>query len=352
MSMLDTRALPLVEVSGSHREIGRQFGEQLRAEIHEYSDMWLRKAAERSGLSRDALLGQITGFVQAIDTYAPHLGEEIRGVAEGAGIDEREAFSIQVRMELLFAGPPPPSCTTFALTGDHTATGQTIVGQNVDLDAEVERFGVILKIKPENGPAVMMYTSPGLVSYVGMNDAGLAVHGNLLVSDGWRAGFPRYLITRLMLAETSVEAALQSGLRPPRASSRNMILGDAQGAIANAELTVDDARITRSSSGKLVHTNHYVDADLAGKDTYIPESSCHRHDRITELVNSADRPLSVEDLKGFFRDHDGFPGSICAHVTATGTSKTVASLISEPAAGRMHATWGSPCEREYAVYSF
>lgn len=350
--MLGTKALPLIEVSGSHREIGRQFGEQLRENIHAYSDMWLQKASKRSGLDRDTLLDQVAGFVRTIDDYAPHLGEEIRGVAEGAGIDEREAFSIQVRMELLFAGSPPPSCTTFAFTGQRTTTGETIVGQNVDLDAEVEKFGVILKAKPDDGPAVMMYTSPGLVSYVGLNDAGLAVHGNLLVSDGWRAGFPRYLITRLMLAESSVDLALAAGLRPPRASSRNMILGDAQGDIANVELTVDDARIMRSSEGSLLHTNHYIDPEFSGKDAYIPESSCHRHERISALVGKAEGPVSVEDLKSFFRDHDGFPGSICAHVTGTGTSKTVASLISEPASGRLHATWGSPCEQEYAVYTF
>jgi isopenicillin-N N-acyltransferase like protein len=350
--MLATRTLPLIEVSGSHREIGRGFGEQLRDQVREYSSMWLEKAAARSGKSRDELLGHVAGFVQAIDTWAPYLGEEIRGVAEGAGIDEREAFSIQVRMELLFAGPPPPSCTTFALTGAHTATGQTIVGQNVDLDAEVERFGVILKARPDDSPAVMMYTSPGLVSYVGLNDAGLAVHGNLLVSDGWRAGFPRYLITRVMLRERTVEAALEAGLKPPRASSRNMILGDASGAIANAELAVDAEAVLRSEEGVLVHANHYTAPRLAGTDKYVPESSCHRAERMRELLDNARRPISIADLQGFYRDHDGYPGSICAHPKEGGFGKTVASLISEPAAGRLHATFGSPCENEYAVYEW
>jgi isopenicillin-N N-acyltransferase like protein len=350
--MLATRTLPLIEVAGSHREIGRGFGEQLRDQVREYSDMWLSKAARRSGTSRDDLLNHVAGFVQTIDSWAPYLGDEIRGVAEGSGIDEREAFSIQVRMELLFAGPPPPSCTTFALTSERTATGATIVGQNVDLDAEVERFGVILKAKPDDSPAVMMYTSPGLVSYVGLNDAGLAVHGNLLVSDGWRAGFPRYLITRVMLRERTVAAALEAGLKPPRASSRNLILGDASGDIADVELAVHGEAVLRSDDGMLVHANHFTAPELAGSDRFIPRSSCHREERMRELLTGATRPLSVEDLQGFYRDHDGYPGSICAHPAGENTSKTVASLISEPAAGRLHATFGSPCENEYAVYTF
>ena len=352
--MLDTRVLPLVEVAGSHRGMGRQFGEQLRDEVRAYSQMWLGKASARSGLSREELLAQMTGFVRAIEEYAPHLAEEVQGVAEGAGIPELEAFSIQVRMELLHAGPPPPSCTTFALTGVHTATGGTIVGQNVDLDAEVEDFGLILKMKPDDAPAVLMYVSPGLVSYVGLNEAGLAVHGNLLNAPGWRAGFPRYLLTRLMLEQSTVADALEAGLRPRRASSRNLILGDADGNVADLELTVDDHRVLRSDDGVLIHTNHYLADGLCELSTTHtpPGSSVHRQCRMTDLLAAAKRPISVEDLQGFFRDHDGHPGSICAHERPGSTSKTVASLISEPAAGRLHAAFGSPCQHDYAVYEF
>lgn len=351
--MLDTRVLPLVEVAGSHREMGRQLGEQLRDEVRAYSAMWLGKASSRSGLDRDALLGQMTGFVRTIDEYAPRLAEEVRGVAEGAGIPEPEAFSIQIRMELLHAGPPPPSCTTFALTGAHTATGGTVVGQNVDLDAEVEDFGLILTMRPDDAPAVLMYVSPGLVSYVGLNEAGLAVHGNLLNAPGWRAGFPRYLLTRLMLEQSTVADALEAGLRPCRASSRNLILGDAEGAIADLELTVDDHAVLTADDGVLVHANHYLAESLAhlAATNPPPDSSIHRQARMADLIAGATRPLSIEDLQGFFRDHDGYPGSICAHERPTATSKTVASLISEPGARRLHAAFGSPCAHDYAVYS-
>jgi isopenicillin-N N-acyltransferase-like protein len=102
----------------------------------------------------------------------------------------------------------------------------------------------------------------------------------------------------------------------------------------------------------LVHTNHFTAPELEGTDRYIPASSCHREERMRHLLTEASQPLSVEDLQDIYRDHDGHPGSICAHPTADGTSKTVASLISEPAAGRLHATFGSPCENEYAVYTF
>ena len=116
---------------------------------------------------------------------------------------------------------------------------------------------------------------------------GLAVHGNLLVSDGWRAGFPRYLLTRVMLRERTVEAALAAGLQPPRASSRNLILGDAEGSIANVELAVHGAAVQRAADGVLTHANHFTSPQLAGTDRYIPESSCHRETRMRQLLDDA-----------------------------------------------------------------
>ncbi|MBI4641886.1 MAG: hypothetical protein HY731_14445 [Candidatus Tectomicrobia bacterium] len=343
--------LPLVHVRGSHSEMGRQFGEQLSAQIKEYSETWLRNVTKRSGLTMEQALVKAKSFAPFVEEYAPHLAEEIRGVAEGAGISEAEAYSIQIRMELLYGGPPPLSCTTFAISGERTVDGRPIVGQNVDLAADVEKYGLILHLEPDEGPAIMIYTSPGLISYVGINSAGLAVHGNLLIAPGWRAGFPRYLVSRLMLEQSTVEEALAAGVKPPRASSRNLILGDSRGTIRNIELAIDDHRILEPENGFLVHTNHYIAPGLEGIEGKPPSaSSCNRLERIKTLIGEEKEPLTVEKLQGFFRDHEGYPGSICAHPSGESNSKTVVSLISKPADGEMYVAPGNPCGSEYTLY--
>jgi isopenicillin-N N-acyltransferase like protein len=67
--------------------------------------------------------------------------------------------------------------------------------------------------------------------------------------------------------------------------------------------------------------------------------------------------VTVEDLKRFLADHEGQPPSICRHphdgpehpsVSARG--RTIASLIAEPAAGRLHVSRGNPCQAAYATY--
>jgi isopenicillin-N N-acyltransferase-like protein len=71
-------------------------------------------------------------------------------------------------------------------------------------------------------------------------------------------------------------------------------------------------------------------------------------ERMSGLVRSAYGSLTVDDLKRFLSDHSGHPTSICRH---HGESRTVASLIAEPAQRRMHVAVGNPCSGRYATYS-
>jgi isopenicillin-N N-acyltransferase-like protein len=112
--------------------------------------------------------------------------------------------------------------------------------------------------------------------------------------------------------------------------------------------------VLRSDRGELTHTNHYVAEDFCSvnEQTEMLGSTHHRYDRINALIDGGGHPLSVDELKSFFRDHDGYPGSICAHPDGRSSLKTVASLISEPAEGRLHAALGNPCGSEYVTYRF
>src|SRR5262249_26458459 len=112
-----------------------------------------------------------------------------------------------------------------------------------------------------------------------------------------------------------------------------------EGALGPRHRLLREARATgRRWRGPPSTPTHSWAADFCSVGaTYTPGSSSNRQARMSELIGAAEGPLSVEDLQGFFRDHAGYPGSICSHVREGATSKTVASLISEPAAGRLHA---------------
>jgi isopenicillin-N N-acyltransferase-like protein len=284
------------------------------------------------------------------------LWEEIEGLARGSGLSLDELCLLQARAEVLRAlrtrpVAPTPECTTFAVGGRRTATGGVLFGQNVDLAPFVEDFGVIVRKYPKGGPACLMYTSAGLVGHNGLNEAGVGICANFVDDpSGWGEGLPRYLLSCLALREDNAEGALAAALRPPRAASRNLLLADRSGTFIDAECLRTTVGVIRGADDMLVHANHLEAADLCALETPSENSLCRRR-RLQALIEGATAPLTVAQIRTFYRDHAGHPHSLCAHPFEGRNVKTVASVIGDLDACELHVAKGSPCRAPYATYT-
>src|SRR5262249_19342036 len=146
----------------------------------------------------------------------------------------------------------------------------------------------------------------------------------------------------------------------PVCSSGNYVLCDGKGRIADVELTPEGyALLEDQGEGFIAHSNHFVCGPYAcaANDAVSVPDSFPRLARMRELLAARFGHLTVEDLKRFLSDHAGAPTSICRHshdgpdhpsVSARG--RTTASLIAEPAAGRLHVSRGNPCQAAYRTY--
>ena len=257
------RTFPVYRFAGSHFAIGRQFGEACAEAIHRHRDLALERLRGRSGISAPEALAAALRYRPFVVAHAPFLDEEIQGVAAGAGLSLGEAYLLQLRAEIAEkkgwqAAESGDECTTFAVLPEAAAAGVPLIGQNADLPAFYAEIGVVVEIIADDAPAVLMLTPAGQVSYIGINDRGLGVFANFLTCDGWRVGFPRYLWSRLALAQETVADAIAAVRAVPRASSRNLIMLDAHGTAADLETTpTRDARLD-PVDGLLAHANHYV----------------------------------------------------------------------------------------------
>src|SRR5205823_5170693 len=97
-------------------------------------------------LSRVLLQDRALRFLPLFEEHCPHLVEEIRGLAEGAQVSLAEALAVQVRGEL--GQLRAEGCTTFVVSGRGTASGQTLIGQNSDMEPEVAALGYVLRLLP------------------------------------------------------------------------------------------------------------------------------------------------------------------------------------------------------------
>jgi isopenicillin-N N-acyltransferase like protein len=342
----DPSFYPLFRAKGSHRELGRQHGEQAAEHIKKHLD------AMCSGqkLSREKLGLRAVRFQPIFEKYCPHLLEEMRGLAEGARVTLPEAMACNIRGELGQA--PAEGCTTYVIGRNASASKEVIAGQNSDMTSEVPPMAYVLHLQPKDKPEVLMWTFGGMIGYHGMNSAGVAHFANALGGGpASRFGMPHYPVKRMMLECSTLEQVVDLLKTIPFASNGNYVLCDGRGKILDAEATTEGPELLEEKgAGFLAHTNHFLCSRYAHKENFEKswKDSFPRITKINELISSRNGRVTVSDVKGFLSDHSGQPVSICRH---DGDSRTVASLISEPAQRRMHVAVGNPCQNKYKTYS-
>lgn len=346
-------AFPFYSFAGTHRAIGEQHGEALREQIRRHLEIIYEQGHCRAGLTPGDARALAATFTPFVRDYAPGFWEEIAGLAAGAGISVEEAVLLQARQEVAnVARFGRGECTTFAVSAPYTATGETLAGQNADLAGEMESIAAVIRLAPTGKPRVLMLVPAGQISYIGMNSVGLVACANFLYCPGWRSGFPRYLLTRLALEQTTLPNALTAVLHPPRASSRNLMLTSAEGDMVDVEMTAQ-AHSAIPAAGCQVHTNHVRAPELRRSEDAQPDelaNSVCRYERMGELIEAARGHLTVAALQAACRDHANGLDAICAHPRFDGDEHTFASLIAQPATGQMWVACGTPCNHTYRSY--
>jgi len=354
---------PFYRFSGSHDQIGLQYGSACRELIKKNLDLSMHRLQKHTNATREQILNTTLQYRPYVLRYAPFLDEEIQGVAESTGFKLEEIYFLQLRAEIqaLFFNEntqnPGMECTTFAVSGKGTSNRSPLAGQNADLPSFFADLGIVVEIIPDDQPAVLMVTPAGQVSYIGMNRSGLCAFANYLVCDGWRVGFPRYCLTRLALTQDNVSDAERILLEVQRASSRNILLLDARGEVVDLELAVERHGRLTSTDGRLIHSNHFLSPELLGEERATPGdqmNSLQRQIRLQQLIDGEYGSLDVDRLKGYLRDRQTYPDAVCIEPEdpGQGDEMTVASVIAESAGGCLWAAVGPPSRNQYQRYSF
>ncbi len=376
----------VLDVRGAPRNLGRQIGEARRDEVRELVDLVVARVNKGRTEPITATTAGIiaAGAIPFVERYAPDSMEELRGIAQGAGVKVEQVMLLNARNMLSKADdevgishnaptarraePGTRSrgereeqsggCTSLMVSADASATGGAIAGQNWDNDPAMDPFSLVLIRRPKGKPASMTWTQPGLIAYMGMNDAGIGVCMNALNGPSRRQGVPWYFIVRTFYEQSSLEGVVDAAERAPRTIPANAAMVTPQGA-ADLEVTPQAVRVLKADrSGRLVHTNHCVHPDLVPHNQHFADrvygQSVPRKARAETMLMEAGGPVGVDAMKRILSDHDGYPTSICRHPNPdplTGWQRSVISIILEPSAERMHVSRGNPCEAKYETYT-
>ncbi|ETF00520.1 peptidase C45 [Advenella kashmirensis W13003] len=346
---------PFISVAGRPFERGVQYGQQARERVRLSMKLYGQTLVDL-GFSESQRLALINSFVPAIEEFAAHYLDEMRGIAEGADVPFEDVVMINARTEVLARAraeknravelEPDDGCTGALILPERSKSGNLLHAQNWDWRAECVDTAIVLRIRSDEGPDILTFVEAGGLARSGLNSAGVSITANYLESDRdfGQMGTPLSLIRRKVLEQQHFALALKAVATTPKSCSNNIMLGMAQGFGIDFECTTNESfPIYPGEDHLIVHANHWVNPVALCKllDTgraSTPESS-YRDWRVRRLLNEQEK-LNLNDLKRALFDDFGTPYSVCRPPrpgSHDNLSATVAMIAMEPALGVMDA---------------
>jgi isopenicillin-N N-acyltransferase-like protein len=312
--------------------------------------------AERKALKK------VYSTADPIKKYDAGIFEEMEGIAEGSGTKLEEILALNTRYELLFSQVKltPDGCTALAALPDATTVGHTLLAQNWDFRPGIKDGCVILKIKQEGKPTILLHAEAGTVGNKGVNSHGLGVVLNALLSDkdSFAPHPPLLVQCRKALNSRGLNEAMYEVLNTKRSVSSNLILAQAGGAAVNLEMSLLNTSIIVPENGFIAHTNHFIGPrSISVKDAFVTQipNTVYRLSRTNASLKRWENRISVDGIKEMLRDHFGKPYSVCTHpdpaIVPDMQGETVASVIMDLEERSFNITRGPPCLSEYEKYT-
>ncbi len=219
-------AIPIVHVWGSPREVGRTIGRFFQNEIKAYCELV-------TGLMTQSMEIEAAQLDRTFETLRPfipgHIMEEMQGLAEGAEIDPQTVYRVNTIGEM-----SEWHCSLFVAWGQATAsTGSLLQLRALDyaVEAEIQRYPVIVVYHPDRGHPFANFTWTGIVGAVtGMSSVPLAISE---IGDDYHQdcdsfeGYPfMFMLRDILQFDRSLEEALARVKKGPRTTSLMYAVGD------------------------------------------------------------------------------------------------------------------------------
>jgi isopenicillin-N N-acyltransferase-like protein len=328
--------MPIVVLAGTPYERGLAHGSRFRTEIASILDRDFGSMPEPQLC--EARTRAAKAF-SAIRTRAPHLAEEISGIAAGANAGVPDIV-LRSGFELLQPAGDT-GCSALAFRGGHGS----IAAQNWDgLAHKQADLALFLHFSPD-GFQLAIVGSLGGLGNVGMNDRGLALVNTDLILKGSRDGLPSQAVRRLALECADVESAVDVLSSQQHMGGRSYLLADRAGAIAAVEVSAESGIHRLAGVEAYLHTNHALlpatcaEEDATGLGGMYPSSAA----RMSALQSAfAREERTVEGAKRVLRDETGAPDAVCKTASRTERTQTAFSIVMDCSRGEMHLAAGRP----------
>lgn len=349
---------PLIEVSGTHKEMGRQIGEAARHQVQNSisnARILIDAAYNSLELTWEGAKIQARKYLPFAEERYPQYVDEMRGIAEGANVEFDDVMVLNAMEAVTTDALHLTRCTSMAVNEERTADGHVLAAHNEDWIPEDEGDVLVISARPDKEPPFLAMTYGGLLPNVGFNAYGIAQLIDSVYPSDSRIGIPRLVVARAVLSSKRISGAIGRTLVQHRAAGYNHLLVHESGEMYSIEVSARKFEILYAHDGYMVHTNHYLDPQMkqVEKDPEELLSSRVRYFRASRLLRQTEKH-NIKSLQTIQKDHVNVPNSICNHniegADPLDREKTINALVIDLTSREMHIAWGNPCQNIYHTY--
>jgi isopenicillin-N N-acyltransferase-like protein len=352
--------LRIVDLAGTPYEMGVTHGRALREEIRELVKRWEADLERTYRVPAEVFVRNLltkTDFKPAIERWTPGLLDEVRGIADGSGLDFDTIYAYQLVDEIwaIDGDLGFPKCTTIAAgprKGD-----PSFVAQTLDIPGFYHGFQTVLRIRDEReGLETLVFTIPGVLAANGLNNRSVGVCVNAVTQLAYsRDGVPVDFIIRGILRKKTYGQAVKflQDIRP--AAPQTYVIGGPH-----------EAAVFERSAGKMTrfvpfegaefsyHTNHPLinddfnprfpeDLKRMGTTLESYRAHCPRFNFLGRVLQDNFASTDIHSLETLFKDR-------ASGINNAGTYGCTIMVLGENP--ELHISPGRPDEVPFRVLSF
>ena len=357
MQEMEQSAHQFVKMSGSPYERGLSYGRQAAERIHKVIEEYRVLFDKEAHMDWETAYKKAAVYEEPIRAYRPDLIEEMKGIADGAGLDFQTVLLLNSRSEVMFAQVEEDACSVIGVPPEASADGKTYLAQTWDWWSMGKGTTVVLEIEQPPFEKCFVITEAGLVGGKGLNAAGVGVSLNALSVRRGKVGVPLHVLLRGALSQKTLPKSIDAVAKAKRAGAGCIGLVSGDGLVVAVEAAPNDIDILLCDGHPLCHTNHWISPLLlAGSEAkrYSFTSTYTRLDRIRRLTRPLDGKLTPENLLEVLSDHAGCPDSVCRHddmsLPVYHRHTSLWAMVLDVKDRTLWLTEGSPCETKPRKY--
>jgi hypothetical protein len=352
--------LRIVDLAGTPYQMGKVHGRTLKAEIRELVKRWKGDLEKTYQVPADVFVSNFlkkTDFQPAIARWTPGLLDEVRGIADGAGIDFDTMYAYQLIDEVWAMGEDLglSKCTTIA--AGRRNGNPAYVAQTLDLPTFYHGYQTVLRIRDDqDGLETLVFTIPGVVAANGLNSRSVGVCVNAVTQLAYSLkGLPVDFIIRGILRQKSYEQAVKFLQDIQPAAPQTYVIGGPHEAAVFERSAGKMSRFVPFAGAEFsYHTNHPLINDdfnpkfpemLNRKNMTLEsyQARCPRFNFLGQLFKDNSVPIALDTLEGLFKNR-------ASEINNEGTYGCTIMVLGENP--ELHVSPGRPDEAQFQVLRF